>query len=126
MMKKSLSSTLGQFFALISYISLIIVVGVILYSIIAKDLSGVIVGLIFVSFNYIIFVRKLLRASTISFDKDYFYFKDETKIELSQIQHIQDGEIIYLDNGIEKTVFVNPFFPSKNHRLFYKYFKLKK
>ena len=125
-MKTPLSSTFGQFLALIIYALLLGAVGIIIYSIIVKDWSGLIAGLIFGIFNYIIFARKLFRAKTITFDKDYFYFKDDSKIELSQIQKIGGGKITYLDNGIEKSIYVNPVFSSTNHKLFYKYFKLKK
>ena len=125
-MKTPLQSTLGQFYAFICYALLLGALGIITYSIIFKDWSGLIAGLIFGIFNYLIFTRKLFRAKTLTFDKDYFYFKDDSKIELSQIQFIQDGKITYLDKGIEKSIYINPFFPSKNHELFYKYFKLKK
>ncbi|WP_400076165.1 hypothetical protein [Winogradskyella sp. R77965] len=126
MERKPLSSTLGQFFAFSIYYLVIMALGIIIYSIIVKEWTGLIAGLIFEIFNYLVFARKLFRTKIITFDKDHFYFKDESKIELSKIQNIQDGKITYLDNGSEKSIFVNPFFPSTNHKLFYKYFKQKK
>jgi len=126
MNRKPLSSLFGQFFAFGIYYLLIVAVGIIIYSIIVRDWSGLIAGIVFGVFNYLTFGRKLLRTKTITFDENYFYFKDDSRIELSQIQNIENAKIRYLENGIEKGVFVNPFFPSKNHRLFYSYYKLKK
>lgn len=126
MTKTPLTSILGQFFTFISYAFLTLAAGIIIYSIIIKDWSGLIAGFVFGIFNYIIFARKLLRAKTITFDADYFYLKDGSKIKISQIKHIQNGKITYIDNDVEKSLFVNPFYASKRHDLFYKYFKLKK
>jgi hypothetical protein len=98
----------------------------IIYSIFFKYWSVLIGGFIFGVFNYLAFGRKLLRTKSITFDENYFYFKNDSKIELSKIQNIENGKITYLDDGSEKIIFVNPYYPSTNHKLFYKYFKLKK
>ncbi|WP_299105923.1 hypothetical protein [uncultured Winogradskyella sp.] len=126
MNRKPLSSFLGQAFAFMSYYFMVFAFGIIIYSILVKDWSGLIAGIVFGVFNYIIFGRKLLRTKSITFDENFFYFKDDSKIELSQIQNIENGKIEYFYNGSEKVIFVNPFFPSTNHKLFNKYFKLKK
>jgi len=125
MNRKPLSSFTGQAFAFGICYLLVVAVGIIIYSIIVKDWPGLIAGIVFGVFNFVIFGRKILRIKSITFDEHYFYFKDGSKIELSQIQNIQDGRITYLDNNSEKIIYVNPYFPSTNHQLFYKYFKLK-
>ncbi|NRD21997.1 hypothetical protein HNV10_02005 [Winogradskyella litoriviva] len=124
-MKKPLSSTLGQLFAFICYALLLASIGIIIYSIVVVDWPGIIAGILFGTFNYIIFGRKLFRTQSITFDENYFYFKDHSKVELSRIQNIEDGKITYFHNDKEKIIYVNPYYPSKNHQLFYKYFKLK-
>ncbi|EPR69990.1 hypothetical protein ADIWIN_3853 [Winogradskyella psychrotolerans RS-3] len=125
MNRKPLSSLMGQTFALISYGFLLGAVVIIIYSAFVKYWPGLIAGIVFGVFNYIIFGRKLLRTKSITFDENYFYFKDASKIELSQIQNIENAKITYINDGSEKIIYVNPFFLSKNHQLFYKYFKQK-
>jgi hypothetical protein len=96
--------------------------GLLIYTIVTLDISG----LIFTIFFYLAFFRKIMRIQSLTFDENYIYTKGGNKISYDEINSIVDGKITIIKNSNKKVIYVNPYFPAKNHKLFMKYYNSKK
>ena len=125
MKKISLSSESGSFFIIVIYFFGIICLGFLIYSTIDSDNQGIIASVLFLIFWYLVFFRKVKKVKPLTFDENYIYTKKGDKISFQDVISIQNGKITFLKNNIQKVVFVNPYFPGKNHKLLVKYYNSK-
>ncbi|MEP4790475.1 MAG: hypothetical protein ABJW77_08415 [Gilvibacter sp.] len=91
-----------------------------------QDFLELLASSIFLIFCYLAFFRKILRAQSLTFDENYFYTKKGDKIGYDKITEIVDGKITLIKKGVEKEIYVSLYFLGKNHKLFDKYYNLKK
>ncbi len=124
--KVQLSSMLGEFFLIFIYVTGIGLLGFLIYSIFDSDKQGTIASLVFLLFYYLFFFRKIMKVRRLTFDENNLYTKNGHKISFNEVEDIVNGEIIFIDKGVKKTIYVNPYFPAKNHKLFVKYYRSKK
>lgn len=111
-----LSTSLGTLFM---YVICILSSGFFLflvYSLITQNIVATILISLLLLMFYLKFLRKIFKYKEITFDSNNIYFNDEF-VSLSCITELSTGRIIFVKDGIERTIYFNSYFLGKNHIL---------
>ncbi len=117
-MVKRIDSTLYFFQYLTARIIVVGIIGFLIYSIITKDIGGIIFCSLAVIFAVFILKKQVPKPSDLSFDEKFIYLDNRTEpIEIQNITSLENGVILYkLDGKISKIPLPNYYFIDKNYK----------